>query len=232
MKTQVIIPAAGHGERMNSAIPKPLLEIQGKPIIIYTLEVFEESSSIDSIILVTRADQMGEFEKYIQKFHLTKISKIVAGGETRYESVLNGTRVLDKDTDIVVIHDGVRPLVTKQMIDEAIESCQINEAVVAAIPIKPTIKKVDQNTLLVEKTLDRRELWEIQTPQVFRKEILQKAYEQNTDNESTDDATLVEQLGIDVKVFRGDYKNIKVTTQEDLTVAEAFLNLIHQETGG
>jgi len=223
MKTQVIIPTAGLGKRLESNIPKPLVMLNGKPIFIYTLEVFEQCSLIESVILVGHKEYLSEFEKNIKHYQLNKISKIVVGGSTRAESVYNGLNVVDKDTEIVLIHDGVRPLVTNTLIEESIVCCETCEAVVVAVPIKPTIKSVDHERLVVKGTLDRNNIWEIQTPQVFKKDILLNAYQRGKGSNPTDDASLVEKLGIEVKVVKGSYRNIKVTTKEDLTIARAFL---------
>lgn len=224
MKIQAIIPTAGTGTRLKSDRPKPLVELGGKPLCVYALEAFEKSPIIDSIILVGHRDRLAELEDIVKQYHLKKVAKIVAGGEKRHESVGNGLAVLDGDTDVVMVHDGARPLVSLQMIKGAAELCRDWDAVVVAVPVKPTIKKVNKEDLCVEETLDRDNLWEIQTPQAFKKDILLRAHAENSDHSPTDDAMMVEQLGIKVKIFPGDYRNIKITTTEDLTVAEAFLN--------
>jgi 2-C-methyl-D-erythritol 4-phosphate cytidylyltransferase len=223
VKTQAIIPTAGAGKRLSGPVSKPLLLLNGKPLFIYALEAIEQSSLIDSMVVVAQKDLCGEFEEIIKQSRLHKVTRIIAGGQTRCESVYNGLKIVDEDSDMILIHDGARPLITTEIVDEAITLCQAYEAVVVAVAVKPTIKKVDQQELIVEETLNREELWEIQTPQVFKRNILLKAYQQRRENNPTDDAVLVEQLGVRVKVLQGDYKNIKVTTKEDLTVAEAFL---------
>jgi len=224
MKTQAIIPTAGIGTRLKTDCPKPLVELCGKPICVHTLEVFEKSPSVDSVIFVGQKESLPQLEGFIDQYGLKKVCQVIAGGETRRDSVSIGLNALDNDTDIVLVHDGVRPLVSLKMIENAVALCGKWEACVAAVPIKPTIKKVNKKSLFVEETLDRQELWEVQTPQVFKKDILLKAHKQNRNSNSTDDAVLVEQLGIKVKVFPGDYRNIKITTQEDLLIAEAFLS--------
>jgi len=208
---------------LNSAVPKPLIEIFGKPICAYTIEAFEQSPMIDSIIIVGHHEQLAKLKRIVKRYGYQKVIKIIVGGETRRESVANGLTALDEDTEVVIIHDGVRPLVTPEIIAEAIGQCREWDAVVVAVPIKPTIKKVNSKDLCVEETLNRDELWEIQTPQVFKKDILTKAHRQNTNDNPTDDAAMVEQLGVKVKIVPGNYKNIKITTQEDLIVAESFL---------
>jgi 2-C-methyl-D-erythritol 4-phosphate cytidylyltransferase len=229
MKVQAIIPTAGTGERLKAGLPKPLVELCGKPICAHTLEVFERSPVIDSIILVGHVENLSGLEGIVKQYHFKKIANIVAGGETRCESVRNGLAALDEDTDIVVVHDGVRPLVSRKTIAGAVSLCQDSQAVVAAVPVKSTIKRVNKKDLFVEETLEREGLWEIQTPQVFKKDILIKAHENKSEYVPTDDAMMVEQLGVRVKILLGDYKNIKITTQEDLMVAEAFLNRKQQQ---
>jgi 2-C-methyl-D-erythritol 4-phosphate cytidylyltransferase len=222
VKVQVIIPTAGIGVRLKTSRPKPFVEIHGKPLCVHALEVFEQSPVVDSMIIVGHADNFFEFERIVKKYRLTKVAKIVPGGETRCTSVSNGLAMLDDDTDVVIVHDGARPLVCAQTVEDAVKLMKDHEAVVTAVPVKSTIKRVDPNGRWIEATLDREKLWEAQTPQVFRKKILLRAHAQNKDRNPTDDAVMVERLGVKVKVLAGDYRNIKITTQEDLTVAEAF----------
>ncbi|MCK5012482.1 MAG: 2-C-methyl-D-erythritol 4-phosphate cytidylyltransferase [Candidatus Omnitrophica bacterium] len=216
------MPTAGIGKRLKASLPKPFIELCGKPLCVHTLEVFERSPVIESVVLVGHADNLFELGNIVKQYQLRKVVKIVAGGETRCQSVSNGLAVLDEDTDVVVVHDGARPLVSVKTITDAVALCRDLEAVVVAVPVKSTVKKINKKNLLVEETLDREGLWEIQTPQVFKKDILIKAHEQKKEYVSTDDAMMVEQLGVGVKVLLGDYRNIKITTQEDLTIAEAF----------
>lgn len=223
MKTQAIVPTAGMGSRFKADFPKSLVELCGKPLCVYALEILEKSHAIDSIILVGQKERLPELKGLVDRFKLKKVVQVIAGGETRQESVSCGLAVLDSDTDFVLVHDGVRPLVSLKIIEDAVALCEEWDAVVAAVPVTSTIKKVNKEDHLVEETLDREKLWAIQTPQVFKKDVLLKAHQQNSGSHSTDDAMMVEQLGVKVKVFPGDYKNIKITTQEDLVIAEAFL---------
>jgi len=225
MKTQAIIPTAGMGVRFQADLPKPLAELCGKPLCVYALTIFEKSPVIDSVILVGHTERLSQLKDIVGQYGLKKIAHVIAGGETRRESVANGLAAIDDDTDVVLIHDGVRPLVSLKVIEGAVALCDQWDAVVTAVPVKPTIKKVNKESLFVEETLDREELWEIQTPQVFKKELLLKAHQQNKECDPTDDAVMVEQLGVKVKVFPGDYKNVKITTQEDMVIAETFLKL-------
>lgn len=229
MKVQAIIPTAGTGKRFKTDKPKPLIELDGKPIFIHALLAFEQASSIDSVILVAQSDYMEEYERIVQQYALTKVSRIVVGGSSRFESVSNGLQVLDQDTQMVVIHDGVRPLVSIAIIEEAVKVCMKEKAVIVAVPVKPTIKRADIHERIVRETLKREELWEVQTPQVFYADILRKAHAQGKGSAATDDAMLVERLGVNVKIVEGSYRNVKITTQEDLLIAKAFLKEMHSE---
>lgn len=223
MKTQAIIPAAGLGTRFNANCPKPLVLLRGKPIILYSLLAIEKSHLVENAILVVPKESIDVFQDFVAQYHLRKIKKIIPGGRSRFESVALGLKQVDQDTDIVLVHDGVRPLVTVDLIDRTIKACQTQQAVVVAVPVKATIKKIDRLQSVVQETLNREELWEIQTPQVFKKELILKAYAQASRDIPTDDASLVEKMGIPVGVLEGNYKNIKITTPEDLMVAETFL---------
>ena len=225
MKSQVVIPAAGLGRRIKSDIPKPLILLKHKPIIVYSLEVFEKSASIDSVILVVNQDHINAYASVIEKYHLKKVKKIIPGGLTRCDSVYRGLKNVDEDTEIILIHDGARPLVSIKTVEDAVELLSMHEAVVVAVPVKPTIKRVDKKEGVVLETLNRAEPWEAQTPQIFRKDVLERAYQNSGDISPTDEAALVERLGVKVKIVEGEYTNIKITTVEDLAVAEAFLNL-------
>ena len=224
MKIQAIIPAAGAGRRLKTSVPKPFIEINDKPMIVHTLSIFERCQQVSSVVLVVPQDQMAEFEKLISAHKLHKVIRIVAGGDTRRKSVYNGLQVIDHDTDIVLVHDGARPLADAGLIDRVLSSSLNENAVVIGVPLKPTVKRIDPEAMLVKETIARHNLWEIQTPQIFKKDILIKAHEQNGSSEATDDAMLVEKLGIKVRIVEGSYDNIKVTTPEDVALAEFFMN--------
>ena len=157
--------------------------------------------------------------------NLSKEVHIISGGQSRQDSVFKGLKALDRDTKIVFIHDAARPLLSKDLVQRAIASCVKQKAVIAAVPLKPTIKKVNRRSRVVEETLERDSLWEVQTPQVFAKDILLKAHRKFKGQKATDDASLVEQLGVKVKIVMGDYRNIKITTPEDIKIAEALINV-------
>lgn len=219
----MIVPTAGMGVRFKSKLPKSLVMLKDKPIFIHTLEVFEKSSFVDSIIVAAPKEYIQDFKEECKKHHLRKIKIIIEGGKTRNDSVNNGLNNLDTDTEIVVIHDGARPLITVETIEKSIKLCKNYGAVIVAVPIKPTVKRIDTQNMVVEKTLNRNKIWEIQTPQVFKKNIIMQAHQKIKDSSATDDAFLVEQMGIKIKVLEGSYRNIKITTPEDLAVAEILL---------
>lgn len=218
MRTVAIITAAGYGKRMGR--PKQFLEIGGKAILERTLSVFESAKVIDSVILVVNSEDVEQGKA----FGFRKLDQVVAGGKERQDSVLNGLRALPADVQLVVVHDGARPFITVAMIEQAVAEAEKFGAVVVGVPLVDTIKKVESRELKVESSLDRRELWAAQTPQVFRKDIILKAYEEWAGKlRVTDDAMLVEKMGVPVKMALGSYRNIKITTPEDLRLAEAML---------
>ncbi len=226
MKTYVIVPAAGSGTRFGSTTLKPLLLLKGKEVLVHSLEIFDQSDLVDGIIVVAPLVNCADFEAVLKKYTFKKTVKIVAGGKSRYESVSNGLKVLDPSVDYVLIHDGARPLVSLAVVENAIRDCYAAKAVVVGVPVKPTIKRIDPVMKHIDTTLDRSILWEAQTPQVFAHELLVQAHRQGfgLDVEATDDAFLVERFGAKVKMIEGEYRNIKITTPEDLKIAEALLD--------
>ncbi len=223
MRVAAIIVAAGSGRRMQSETPKQFLEIHGRPILWYTLKVFQECDAVDKMITVLPPDYTVAFNRVIQnEWNITKNDKVITGADKRHESVWNGLSAVSEDIDIVMIHDGVRPLVSRRIIQQSIEAANEYGAAVVGLKPKDTIKVVSNN--LVERTLNRESLLAAQTPQTFRRDVIlranQAAFEKNLFN--TDDAALVEQLGEKVAVVPGDYKNIKITSPEDIYLA-AFL---------
>ena len=207
-----MIMAAGKGKRMGTQISKQFLQICGKEILAWTVDVFEKSDLIQNI------------QALCKKYQWQKVHHIVLGGKERQHSVANGLAVLEKETEMVLIHDGVRPFVTEQMIADSIAAAKIYDGAVIGVPAKDTIKICSPDGM-AEQTPDRNLLWQIQTPQTFRKEIITKAYTYAKEKDflGTDDASVAEFAGNRVKVVLGSYRNIKITTKEDLVVAEAFL---------
>lgn len=224
MKTQVIIAAAGMGVRLKGKIPKTLVKVGDKPLVAFCLKAFEKSSLVKSIILVGAPHHLDAYRKIVKALKLKKVVKIVPGGKTRSESVAHGLDALDKDTQLVAIHDGARPFIRLNVIKKAIEIAEKDAAAIVAVPVKSTIKQVDPISMTVEETLERSKIWEIQTPQVFQRDLLLKAHRDHVDPDVTDDAALVERLGVKVKIVRGDYDNIKITTPEDLVLAKALIS--------
>ena len=213
------------GKRMGMAVAKQFLPLGGKPMLAHTLLVFQRSPEIDEIIPILSEEDMETcLRDVIEAFHLTKVKTLVVGGKERQDSVYNGIRKLEKDAAVILVHDGVRPFVTHEMIRECVESARKGECVTVGVPLKDTIKEVDSKGI-VRQTLERSRLWAIQTPQAFPVKVLRKAYDESYKNKiyGTDDATLVERSGTKVRVLMGSYDNIKITTPEDLVLAEEIL---------
>ncbi len=221
-----IVLAAGSGRRMGTKTHKQYLLIGGRPVLYYSLKAFQDSDLIDDIILVTGEGEEGYCrETIVEKYHMTKVTRIIPGGKERYESVWKGLQEA-KRTGYIFIHDGARPFVDDGMIRRAYESVCEHRACVAGMPAKDTIKVVDEDGVVVD-TPDRSRLWIVQTPQVFEAGLISRAYEMLISEgvtTATDDAMAVEKmLGFPVHMFEGSYENIKITTPEDLETAEAFL---------
>ena len=226
LKTVAIIPAAGAGVRMQTNRPKQFLDLDGRPVLAVTLERFQACPVIDSIILITPEQDVEYARKEIVEIYgLTKVEKVVAGGERRQDSVRLGLEAWDGHDGLVLIHDGARPLVPADLIVRVIDAAKENRAVITALPAKETVKEVDENALVL-KTYDRQKVWLVQTPQVFRYEDILMAHQraiQESWEEVTDDALLMEKVGIPVKVIEGSKDNIKVTTPRDLELARFLL---------
>ena len=221
-----IVLAAGQGKRMHSKIQKQFLEIGGKPILYYSMECFQKSPLIQDIILVTGEDMISYCQsEIVEKYGFTKVCKVTAGGKERYDSVYAGL-LCCQDTDYVYIHDGARPFVTEEMIQRGYEAVKRTNACVMGMPSKDTVKLTDPSGYIKE-TPDRKIVWNIQTPQIFSYDLIRGAYESIRKKDMsnvTDDAMVVEQeTGTKILLVEGSYQNIKITTPEDLAVAEAFL---------
>lgn len=219
-KIVAIIAAAGKGERMGCGTNKLFLEVVGRPVVALTIDAFEGCPLVDEIILVVNDKDAFSFYDLIDTEGYTKVEKIVSGGKTRQESVLLGIREAGKCSK-VVIHDGARPLVTPEQIENVINAAHDTGAACLAVPAVDTIKTGDKG--FFTGTLDRNKLWLVQTPQVFDRGIILEAYDKG-DGAETDDASLVEKLGTRVAIVQGSYENIKITTQVDIMIAEAIIN--------
>ncbi|WP_302153576.1 2-C-methyl-D-erythritol 4-phosphate cytidylyltransferase [Eubacterium ventriosum] len=230
-KITAIVLAAGSGSRMKSKTKKQFMEIKGKPVIWYSLFEFEKSR-VDEIILVTGKEDIDYCKKEIvEKYNLKKIKNVVAGGSERYESVYNGLK--EVTGNIVLIHDGARPLINNEIIERSIEGAIKSDACVVGVPVKDTIKRANKEGYIID-TPNRSELWITQTPQSFKTDLVKMAYKKmkeelekgNTTLNITDDAMAVEEFTTNqVRFVQGDYKNIKVTTPEDIDIAELFIEL-------
>ncbi len=227
-KIAAIVLAAGQGKRMNSDIHKQYLLLKEKPVLYYSLQAFEKSG-VDTIVLVAGKGEISYCEQEIvARYGFNKVKKIIEGGRERYHSVYEGLKVLPKDTEYVLIHDGARPMLTETIIQNTINAVQEHKACVVGMPVKDTIKITDEKQFAAQ-TPNRANVWAVQTPQAFSYDIVWRAYTALMEHEIpvTDDAMVVETfLGYPVKLVEGSYQNIKITTPEDLLIAEAFLQVL------
>lgn len=220
----VIIAAAGMSNRMGSKMNKQFLAVGGKPILAHTIEKFENSKFIDEIILVSKEGETEYCRKeIIKKYKFEKVSKIIKGGKERQDSIYNGLLALNEKTEIVLTHDGARPFISKENIRDGIKEVFKTGSCVVGVPVKDTIKIVGEDKN-IEHTPPRATIWAAQTPQCFPREVIVKAYEKAIKEGylGTDDSSLVERLGHRVKMIMGSYENIKITTPEDLVLAESL----------
>ncbi len=220
-----IVVAGGQGTRFGATRPKQFLEINGVPIIIHTLRQFEQSRQIDRVVLVLPADDVDAFQTFIKKFSLAKVSGMVGGGETRAQSVRNGLAAVDEAT-VVAVHDAVRPLVTPDEIDHVVAVAKQTGAAILVAPVSDTIKRIKGEQIV--ETVPRAALRRALTPQAFHFHILKQAYQdleviESSGGEVTDDSFLLERLGMPVTIVESSARNIKITTPEDLVMAEAVL---------
>lgn len=231
-KCYAIVLSAGTGSRMGSSVPKQYLPLLDRPVIYYSLKAFEDSPYIDEILLVAGADDLSYVkEEIVDKYGFTKVTAILAGGKERYFSVANALKNLEGKDGYVMIHDGARPMLTEEIIGRLYEGVCTYEAVCAAVPVKDTIKIVDEEGFAV-RTPDRKTVYAVQTPQVFSLPLITGAYGELLQNPGTyrnvtvtDDAMVVECVyGKRVKMLQGSYENIKITTPEDMEVAKVYLS--------
>lgn len=232
-KICAVVLAAGSGSRMHTAEKKQFMDLCGLPVVVHSLLAFEKNENIDSVVVVTAKEDVHRMLLLSLRYNLRKVKNIAEGGDMRFKSVYSGLKTVEADTDYVLIHDGARPLLSQELIDRCCEYVKIYKACVAAVPVTDTIKIADDR-MFIKETVDRSRLWAVQTPQAFSYSIFMKAYnklyetirEYNSDpSRITDDAMIVENMGDrPVHFVPGEYSNIKITTQEDMTVAEAFIN--------
>lgn len=223
-KTIAIVAGAGSGRRLGLAAKKPFVMLGGRPIITYCLAVLGASKIIDEIIVAVDESCIGRMRRLIPRYHLKKIRDVVRGGASRFESVRNCLERLDPSCGIVLIHDAARPFLEEGLIRGTIASAKRFGASIAAVPEQDTIKSV-KGGLFISNTVDRSRIWRAQTPQVFRRSLIVEAYANAPRDSSkiTDDSCLIERLGKKVRIASGSYKNIKITTKEDLTLARKLI---------
>ncbi|MBI4428450.1 MAG: 2-C-methyl-D-erythritol 4-phosphate cytidylyltransferase [Ignavibacteriales bacterium] len=224
-KVFAIIPAAGSGTRLGAEVRKQFLPLQGKPVLIHTLRQFEFCPDIDEVAVAVPESSIVEMERLVSEHRLHKVSKVLVGGERRQDSVSRVLgRLVLKDSDIVLVHDGVRPFITPKKISQVIKACRSHDAAVLAVQPKDTIRRSNGGGFF-DKTLDRTALWLVQTPQAFKASLLKKAFDKARKEKfySTDEAALVERCGVRIKIVEGSYDNIKITTQEDLDLGMLIL---------
>ncbi len=225
MKTVAIIVGGGLGTRIKGDLPKQFMKLGDRPILAHTVHKFQACDLIDEIILVVPEDYMGHCSQAIvDKFDFKKVTKIVSGGKERQDSVYSGLTACPSNTSIVAIHDAVRPFISTERISESVNLCQRKKAVILAVRPKDTVKKGEGDSVVT--TLDRAKLWLTQTPQVFEYKLILQAYQKAQEDGflGTDDSVLVERLGREVAILEGDYENIKITTAQDLAIAERLMD--------
>ncbi len=218
-KEYAIIVAGGKGTRIRHALPKQFIELAGKPVLFHTLEAFQRYSSSLNIVLVLPADDIQTWSDLVAKYHFDVPVTVQTGGETRFQSVKRGLEKIP-GPGLVAIHDGVRPLVSEDIIGASFHLAAAHGTAVAAVRLKESIRMTDQDTT---RAMDRSRFRLIQTPQTFDIDLIKKAYELREEPSMTDDASVAEQAGHAISLFEGSYENIKITTAEDLVVAEALL---------
>ena len=222
--TTAIIVAAGKSERMGTGTDKAFLSLGPKPVIAWSLLAFESCTDIDQIVLVVRKDQISAAKAVLRMFGISKVKAVVAGGQKRQNSVMNGLKEIDSDTRLVVVHDGARPCVTPATISETVKQAKRLGAVAVGRRIWDTVKFVEKGSI-VTRTEDRSKLWTVQTPQAFNAQLLRRAYAEaeKAKVDVTDDASAVEFIGEPVKIYETNVPNLKITTVEDLQLAKAVV---------
>jgi len=224
MFVSAIIVAAGKSKRLGKRVSKAVFKLNSRPVIAYSLDVLNEHPQIKEVIVVVNPGNIESIRGIIKKNKIGKAVRIVLGGRERQDSVLNGLRQINPKANFVLIHDAARPFITKGLVSLVIKEALKSKAAIVGVPVKATIKRVKKG-LIVDKTLDRKDLWEIQTPQVFAKNLILKAYRDFGGFKVTDDAMLVEKSGKRVKMVLGAHHNIKITTPEDLVIAKGIARL-------
>ena len=224
-KVVAVVPAGGTGKRMGAGTPKQFLMLDGVPMMLHALRVLERAPGVTEVVLVVpKEERERALSEVVERYGLKKVLKVVPGGATRQESVQHGLNEVDDDVEIVVVHDAVRPFITEDRIERSIEVARQHGGAIVAVPMKDTPKQAGPDRL-IQRTLDRTDLWLAQTPQTFRRALVVEAYRKAAiaHVHATDDAALVERLGHTVAIVEGSWENIKITTPEDMILAEAIL---------
>ncbi|HXX58668.1 MAG TPA: 2-C-methyl-D-erythritol 4-phosphate cytidylyltransferase [Thermodesulfovibrionales bacterium] len=222
-KVITLVPAAGLGKRLGPGTNKPFYTLLDRPLLVWTLDALQRIDEIEEIIPVIKESDMAMAGKLFERYHFPKVRRVAPGGKERQDSVYNGLKLLDGKADVVLIHDGVRPFVSAELVREALGGMSGVDGVIAAVPVKDTIKETVDG--MVTKTLKREALWAVQTPQVFHYGFLMEAHERAMAEQfyATDDSALAERAGGRIRVVMGSYDNIKITTPEDISMAEVLL---------
>ena len=224
-KVVAVVPAGGTGKRMGAGTPKQFLMLDGVPMMLHALRALERAPSVTEVVLVVpKEERERALNEVVERYGLKKVLKVVPGGATRQESVQHGLNEVDEDVEIVVVHDAVRPFITEDCIERSIEAARKQGGAIVAVPMKDTPKQAGPDRL-IQRTLDRTDLWLAQTPQTFRRALAVEAYRTAAiaHVHATDDAALVERLGHKVAIVEGSWENIKITAPEDMILAEAIL---------
>ena len=221
MRTIAIIAAAGYGKRLGTKARKPFVLLGGRPLVSYALKALDECGAVSGIIVASERSCIKRVKNIAGRYRIRKLIDVIAGGKTRFESVRNCVKRIDPSFDIVLIHDAARPFIDKRTIKKAIGAAAKFGACIVAVQESDTVKLAGKG-LFIKKTLSRDKIFRAQTPQAFRYSIAKKAYSA-AGSGVTDDASLAEAMGCRVKIVKGSYKNLKITTREDLKIAEAFL---------
>ena len=224
IRASAIIPAAGKGERLKSAVPKPLVLVHGRPIFIWTLLTISRSYPFQKIVIPTDKKYMKVMQKWLRRYKLKNVS-LIEGGKTRAESVKNGMDELDGKTNVILVHDAARPLLKRELVKRLIREANGHGACILAHKATSTVKEVNPSRGTIKRTIDRKKIFMAQTPQVVQAQLLSRAYSKHKKKafRYTDEASLVESIGRKVRVLEGPSSNIKVTTPEDLLVAKSLL---------
>lgn len=217
-----IVPSAGSGKRLGSKTKKPFILLKGKPLVVHALQALNKSPAVDAILIAAEKPCVSKMRNIVRRFKLDKVVDVVEGGRTRSASVSNCLDKIEGLFDIVLIHDGARPFIDEDTIRESVAISDKFGSCVVAVPESDTVKHVGHSGF-IKKTLDRKHIYRAQTPQVFKRKLLAEAYRRAAGKTNTDDSSIVEGLGVRVKILEGSYRNIKITTREDLKLAEVLL---------